>query len=83
VEIVARRGGRIVGATIVGSGAGDLLAPLVLAMRRRIPLPELSQMVYPYPTMSEGIKRTADAYYRAKLAGRSGAWLRRVVRWLA
>jgi pyruvate/2-oxoglutarate dehydrogenase complex dihydrolipoamide dehydrogenase (E3) component len=83
VEIVARRGGRIVGATIVGSGAGDLLAPLVLAMRRRIPLPKLSQMVYPYPTMSEGIKRTADAYYRAKLAGRSGAWLRRVVRWLA
>jgi hypothetical protein len=33
--------------------------------------------------MSEGIKRTADAYYRAKLAGRSGQWLRRVVRWLA
>jgi len=82
VEIVTRRGGRIVGATVVGSGAGDLLAPLVLAMRRRIPLPKLSQMVYPYPTMSEGIKRAADAYYRAKLAGRTGAWLRRVVRWL-
>ena len=83
VEIVTRRGGRIVGATVVGSGAGDLLAPLVLAMRRGIPLPKLSQIVYPYPTMSEGIKRAADAYYRAKLAGRSGAWLRRVVRWLA
>jgi pyruvate/2-oxoglutarate dehydrogenase complex dihydrolipoamide dehydrogenase (E3) component len=83
VEIVTRRGGRIVGATIVGSGAGELLAPLVLAMRRKIPLPKLSQIVYPYPTMSEGIKRSADAYYRAKLAGRTGAWLRRVVRWLA
>lgn len=83
VEVVTRRGGRIVGATIVGSGAGELLAPLVLAMRRRIPLPKLARMVYPYPTMSEGIKRAADAYYRAKLAGRSGAWIRRVVRWLA
>jgi pyruvate/2-oxoglutarate dehydrogenase complex dihydrolipoamide dehydrogenase (E3) component len=83
VKAVTRRGGRLIGATVVGSGAGDLLVPFVLAMRRRIPLPKLSQIVYPYPTMSEGIKRTADAYYRAKLAGRSGQWLRRVVRWLA
>ena len=83
VEVVTRSRGRIVGATVVGSGAGELLAPLVLAMRRKIPLPKLSQIVYPYPTMSEGIKRTADAYYRARLAGRPGAWLRRVVRWLA
>ncbi len=82
VEIVTRSRGRIVGATVVGSGAGELLAPLVLAMRRNIPLPKLAQIVYPYPTMSEGIKRTADAYYRARLAGRSGAWLRRIVRWL-
>jgi hypothetical protein len=57
--------------------------PFVLAMRHRIPLPKLSQMVYPYPTMTEGIKRAADAYYREKLQGRTGAWLRRVVRWLA
>lgn len=83
VKAVTRRGGRLVGATVVGTGAGDLLVPFVLAMRRKIPLPKLSQIVYPYPTMSEGIKRTADAYYRAKLAGRTGRWLRRVVRWLA
>jgi pyruvate/2-oxoglutarate dehydrogenase complex dihydrolipoamide dehydrogenase (E3) component len=83
VKAVTRRRGRLVGATIVGSGAGDLLIPFVLAMKQGIPLPKLSQMVYPYPTMAEGIKRTADGYYREKLQGRTGAWLRRVVRWLA
>jgi pyruvate/2-oxoglutarate dehydrogenase complex dihydrolipoamide dehydrogenase (E3) component len=82
VKIVTRRGGKIVGATVVASGAGDLLIPLVMAVKQGIKLPKLSQLVYPYPTMSEGIKRAADSYYREKLAGRPGEWLKRVVRWL-
>ena len=82
VAIVTRPNGKILGATIVGSGAGDLLMPLVLAMKRGVTLPSLARIVYPYPTMAEGIKRAADGYYRQKLAGRTGTWLRRVVRWL-
>jgi len=82
VAIVTRPNGKILGATIVGSGAGDLLVPLVLAMKRGITLPSLARIVYPYPTMAEGIKRAADGYYRERLAGRTGTWLRRVVRWL-
>lgn len=82
VKIVTRPNGKILGATVVASGAGNLIMPLVLAMRRRIRLPRLSQIVYPYPTMVEGVKRAADNYYREKFAGRSGAFLRKVVRWL-
>jgi pyruvate/2-oxoglutarate dehydrogenase complex dihydrolipoamide dehydrogenase (E3) component len=82
VKVVTKPNGRILGATVVGTGAGELLMPLVLAMKRRMKLPQLSQVIYPYPTMAEGIKRTADSYYRAKFAGRTGDWLRRVVRWL-
>lgn len=82
VKVVTRSGGKILGATVVARGAGDVLMPLVLAMKRGIPLPKLSQIVYPYPTMVEGVKRTADGYYRAKLSGRSGKLLRKVVRWL-
>jgi pyruvate/2-oxoglutarate dehydrogenase complex dihydrolipoamide dehydrogenase (E3) component len=82
VKILTRPNGRIVGATIVASGAGELLLPLVLAVKQGIKLPKLSQLVYPYPTMSEGIKRAADTYYRERLAGRTGAWLKRLVRWL-
>jgi pyruvate/2-oxoglutarate dehydrogenase complex dihydrolipoamide dehydrogenase (E3) component len=83
VKVITRRRGRIVGATVVGSGAGELVVPFVLAITHGIALPKLARIVYPYPTMSEGIKRAANEYYRARLAGRSGAWLRKVVRWLA
>ncbi len=82
-KVVTRRGGRVVGATIVASGAGELVMALVLAVKHGITLPKLAQAVYPYPTMVEGVKRAADSYYRRKLAGRSGQWLRRLVRWLA
>jgi pyruvate/2-oxoglutarate dehydrogenase complex dihydrolipoamide dehydrogenase (E3) component len=82
VKIVTRPNGKILGSTVVASGAGNLIMPLVLAMRRGIRLPQLSQIVYPYPTMVEGVKRAADSYYREKFAGRSGSFLRKVVRWL-
>ncbi len=82
VKVVTRKRGTILGATIVASGAGELIMPLVIAMKRGIPFPKLAQVVYPYPTMVEGVKRTADGYYRAKLSGNSGKLLRRVVQWL-
>lgn len=81
VKIVTGRGSRILGATIVGHGAGDLLPPIVLAMREKIPLPKLSQMVYAYPTMAEGVKRAADLYYRQALTGWKGRAVRALARW--
>ncbi len=83
VKVVTRTNGKILGATIVASGAGEMIMPLVLAMKRGIPFPKLSQAVYPYPTMVEGVKRTSDLYYRAKLQGTSGKLIRKVVGWLA
>lgn len=81
-KVVTRRNGRILGATIVGRGAGELITLLALAMRQRIPLPHLARQVFPYPTMSEIIRRTADAWYRAKYGATArGRLLRRLVRW--
>ncbi len=81
-KVVTKPNGKILGATVVASGAGDLLMPLVLAMSAGLPLPKLSRVVYPYPTMVEGVKRTADSYYRTKLAGRTGDFLRTIAGWL-
>ncbi len=83
VEIITRNNGRIIGATIVARGAGELLPALVLAMRHRIPLKKLSHIVWAYPTVAEAVKRTADLYYREALQGTRGKWIRRLVRWLA
>ena len=82
VKIVTRAGGRIVGATIVASGAGNLIMPLVMSVAQRLKISALSQFVYPYPTMVEGVKRAADGYFFQHLEGRSGDWLKKVVRWL-
>ncbi len=82
VKVVTGKSGRILGATIVARRAGEMIVPIVMAMKHRIALPKLSRLVFPYPTWSEGLKRTADGYYREKFAGKSGDMLRRVVRWL-
>lgn len=82
VKVVTQARGRIVGATIVASGAGELLLPLVLALKHGIRLPKLAQLVYPYPTMVEGVKRTADNYLQATFTGWTASLVRRVARWL-
>jgi pyruvate/2-oxoglutarate dehydrogenase complex dihydrolipoamide dehydrogenase (E3) component len=83
-KIVTRRSGRILGATIVGRGAGELIMELVLAMRFGIPLQTLDRVIHPYPTMSEIVKHTANQWYRRRY-GESfrGRLLRRLIRlWL-
>jgi pyruvate/2-oxoglutarate dehydrogenase complex dihydrolipoamide dehydrogenase (E3) component len=81
-KVVTAPRGKILGATIVGRAAGELLMPLVMAMARGIPLGRLANAIYPYPTMSEIVKRTAQAWYRAKYGDtRRGRLLRRLVRW--
>lgn len=81
-KISADRRGRVLGATIVGRGAGELLVPVVFARRHGLRLADISSTIFPYPTMAEGVKRAADAYQRARLEGAAGKMLRRVIRWL-
>src|SRR5256712_7471140 len=81
-KVVTRPNGKILGATIVGRGAGELIMEFVLAMRLGIPLPRLARFIHPYPTMSEIVSRTAAAWYRRKYTGtRAARLVQRLVRW--
>ena len=82
-KITADRKGQILAATIVGKKAGELLMPIVLARKHGLSLADISGTIFPYPTMVEGVKRTADAYQRTRLEGVAGHLLRSIVRWLA
>ena len=82
VKISADRRGRVMGATIVARGAGDLLMPLVLAKRHGLSLSKVNGAVYPYPTMVEGVKRASGEYMRSRLDTAGGRALRRIIRWL-
>lgn len=71
--------GRIVGATIVGPRAGELILPWVLAIKRRMRIGALADVIVPYPTLSEVSKRAAGSYYSDALFS---ARTRRIVRLL-
>lgn len=66
IKLVCRKK-EIVGAHILGPGAGELIHEYVLAMRMGIPITEVSKTIHVYPTLSMGVKRAADQYYIEKL----------------
>jgi pyruvate/2-oxoglutarate dehydrogenase complex dihydrolipoamide dehydrogenase (E3) component len=59
------RKGRIVGATVVASGAGELVSVIALAMRHGGRLSDLSSAVFPYPTLSLALRQAGDTYRRS------------------
>ena len=67
IKVVTDRRGRVLGASIVGEGAGELLLPWVLAVRDRARLGSIASAIVPYPTLSEASKSVAGAYYAPKL----------------
>ncbi len=81
VKISADGKGRILGATVLGAHAGELLMPLVLAKTHGLGLSDVSNTIFPYPTMVEGVKRTSDAYQRTRLEGLGGTVLKKVISW--
>jgi len=80
VKIITRRNGRIVGATILGSGAGELILPWTLAIAQMLKIGAMANLIVPYPTRGEAGKRAAGAYYTPSLFGPR---TRRLVRFLA
>jgi pyruvate/2-oxoglutarate dehydrogenase complex dihydrolipoamide dehydrogenase (E3) component len=58
---------QIVGATIVASHAGELISQLTLAITQKIGLGTFGNVIYPYPTQAEAIKRTAGLFTRTRL----------------
>ncbi len=56
---------KILGATIVGSHAGDMLAEFTLAMRYNLGLNKILGTIHPYPTFAEGNKYAAGVWKKA------------------
>ncbi len=67
IKLVLDRGGRLLGVTIVGAGAGDLLAPWCLALAQGLKLSAMAGTVLPYPTMAEISKRVAGQVFAPRL----------------
>lgn len=81
VKVVTGRGGRIVGCSIAGPQAGELIHPWALALASGLKIKAMAGYVAPYPTLGEAGKRAAGAYYIPRLFG--SRWVRLAVRLLA
>lgn len=76
-KLVTGRRGRLLGATVVGPAAGESIAELVALMRRGGTVAELSQVIHPYPTYSEGPARAAEQWWSQRYLNPRGRRLLR------
>lgn len=57
VKLVAdRAAGTLVGASVMGPAAGEVIGLLVLTIRARLPVTLLRELIYPYPTFVRGVE---------------------------
>ncbi len=63
IKLVAERGsGRILGCQILAANAGDVVQCAALAIRNRMSIEALADQLFPYLTMVEGLKLTAQTF---------------------
>lgn len=74
---VAKGKDTILGATIVAPHAGDLISEITLAMTNGVGLGSIANVIHPYPTQAEAIRRAGDAYNRTRLKPGLKHWLER------
>jgi pyruvate/2-oxoglutarate dehydrogenase complex dihydrolipoamide dehydrogenase (E3) component len=79
IKVITTRRGRILGATIVGHNAGELIATWALAVGQRLNIRAIATTVLPYPTLGEIGKRATITFYTASL---TSPMVRRIIAWL-
>jgi pyruvate/2-oxoglutarate dehydrogenase complex dihydrolipoamide dehydrogenase (E3) component len=72
---------RILGATIVGEHAGDLIAEYVAAMRHGLGLNKILGTIHIYPTLAEANKFAAGNWKKAHAPQKLLAWVERYHAW--
>ena len=72
---------RILGVTIVGDHAGDLIIEYILAMRHRIGLNKILGTIHIYPTLAEANKYAAGNWKRAHAPKQALTWVARYHTW--
>jgi pyruvate/2-oxoglutarate dehydrogenase complex dihydrolipoamide dehydrogenase (E3) component len=79
IKVVTTPKGKILGVTIVGAQAGELITPWTLAIAQKLNIRAMTGIVLPYPTLSEIGKRAAIDFFTPSL---TRPMLRRIIAWL-
>jgi pyruvate/2-oxoglutarate dehydrogenase complex dihydrolipoamide dehydrogenase (E3) component len=79
IKVIATRRGRVLGATIVGAHAGELIATWALAIKQNLTVRAFAELTVAYPTFAEIGKRAAVSSYSRSL---TNPLVRRIIGWL-
>jgi pyruvate/2-oxoglutarate dehydrogenase complex dihydrolipoamide dehydrogenase (E3) component len=80
IKVFAKpRTGAILGATMLGARAGEMVGQFALAVQCKLTLRELARTILPYPTYASGVKRVAEEWVRARKTATGMRALRRVL----
>jgi pyruvate/2-oxoglutarate dehydrogenase complex dihydrolipoamide dehydrogenase (E3) component len=79
LQAVVRKNGTVLGVSILGAHAGELIHPWIMLLNRKGSLRDFTNMIAPYPTLGEINKRAASNFYSPRLFSK---WPRRIVKLL-
>jgi len=80
VKVWAGKRGKILGASICGANAGEMIAEYALAMKVDAGLGKISATIHPYPTYALGNRRAADLFANNVLTPSRVTWIQRLFR---
>lgn len=70
----------ILGCSVVGEGAGNMIGEVTLAMESGTGLGAVANVIHPYPTTSEVVRQSGDVYNKTKLTNTVKSLLRGIVK---
>jgi len=80
IKVITSKKGLILGVSIVGENADELLATWTLAINEGLKIGSMANVISPYPTLGEISKRAASSYYTASLFSDR---TKKIVKWLS
>jgi pyruvate/2-oxoglutarate dehydrogenase complex dihydrolipoamide dehydrogenase (E3) component len=79
IKVITNKKGKILGVTIVGAQAGELISMWSLALAQKLNIRAVAGVVLPYPTLAELGKRAAVDFFTPSL---TRPFVRRIIAWL-
>jgi pyruvate/2-oxoglutarate dehydrogenase complex dihydrolipoamide dehydrogenase (E3) component len=78
IKLIIGKGGKLIGATVVGERAGEMIAAAALAVKKKLSATDFAGIIFPYPTESETYKFASYEILKKKLK----PWMKTLVRTL-
>ncbi len=63
IKVLVSKRGYVLGVSLIGANAGELISPWTLLIQKKLKLKTLTDIIVPYPTLSELNKKIASSFY--------------------